>query len=242
MAVDLMAIVNFSDGTVGSFVKEGATAETVTSITTGGTGLNQASGIECGQAFPGKQAVSAVIMVQADNAATAVFSYGYFQGPDGKIMCPVQGGSAIAATSAPALPFAVTMTPGVTLNGCFDTVVDGPSLASLAVVCSDRTSDVFFVKAVAATKTAMVNKDGSTIGQALTNKQLESCYATHASTYGVNEDGAGVGFYYVESAEGQLKGAFPAGFGGAYAAPVPYQAGYRVRILQNDTLSVMGTT
>ena len=32
MATDIMAVVQFSDGTFGNFVKEGATAETVTSV------------------------------------------------------------------------------------------------------------------------------------------------------------------------------------------------------------------
>jgi len=237
-----MGIIYFGDGTVGSFNKTGATAESVESLTTGGTGLNQASDLECGQAFPGKTAIAAVIMAQADGAATACYSYGYFLGPDGKIMCPVQGGSQIATTGVPALAHNVVMSPGVTLQGCFDTVTDGPSLVSLSVVCTDRTSDVFFVKAVADTKTSLVNKDNSSIGQALTGKRISSVVASAASTYGLNEDGAGVGFLYVESAEGQLKAAYPASVGGLFNAPIPYQSGFGVVIDQNDTLSVMGTT
>ena len=130
-------------------------------------------------------------------------------------MCP-SAGSAAHRNPCP---------PGVTLNGCFDAAVDGPSLASLAVVCTDRTSDVFFVKAVADTKTEMINKDGNGIGASLTRKRLARCYATAASTFGLNEDGAGVGFYYVESAEGQLKGAFPAQSRGSNADPFPINPG-----------------
>ena len=57
MATDLMGFVQFSDGTFASLLKEGATAEAVTSMPTGGTGLNQVAGVEIGQAYSGKMAV-----------------------------------------------------------------------------------------------------------------------------------------------------------------------------------------
>ena len=91
MATDLMGFVQFSDGTFASLLKEGATAEAVTSMPTGGTGLNQVAGVEIGQAYSGKMAVSASIICQTDDATTGAFAYGYFLGPDGKIIVPVQG-------------------------------------------------------------------------------------------------------------------------------------------------------
>ena len=91
MATDIMAFVQFSDGTFASLLKEGVTAETTTAIPTGGNGLNQSPGIEVGQAYPGKVAVAAAVKVQNDSAQDGAFCNAYFQGPDGKIVVPVQG-------------------------------------------------------------------------------------------------------------------------------------------------------
>lgn len=239
MATDIMAFVQFSDGTFASLVKEGATVETVTSVPTGGTGLNQVSGIEIGQAFAGKVAIAAAVKTQSDSAATAAFCYGYFLGPDGKIICPVQGGGA-GATGLPKLKKGVRMAPGVTLQAAFDTAADAVALASLAVYCSDGTSDVFFVKAVAGTKTAMVNKDGSSIGQALTGKVISCAYASYSAANGLNDDGTGVGGFYIESSDGQLKAMYPPGKGNDEREVIPYiSLPVGIRIFQNDTLSVM---
>ena len=239
MATDIMAFVQFSDGTFASLLKEGATAETVTSLPTGGTGLNQVSGVEIGQAYAGKIAVAAAIKVQTDSAQTGAFSYGYFLGPDGKIMVPVQG-TGFRGTGVAALKKPVRMAPGVTLQAAFDTSADAVALASLAVYCRDGTSDVFFVKAVDATKTAMVNKDGSTIGNALTGKTIQCAYATYSAQNGLNDNGDGVGGFYIESSDGQLKAMFPPANGAFDDELVPYiSMPVGVRIMQNDTLSVM---
>ena len=92
MATDFNSWVQFSDGTFASLVKEGASAETVTSVPTGGVGLAQVSSVEIGQAYSGRVAVAAGVKVVTDDATTAGFCYAYFLGPDGKIMVPVQGG------------------------------------------------------------------------------------------------------------------------------------------------------
>ena len=60
MATDINAFGLFSDGTFGSFRKEGATAETVTNVQTGGVGLAQVSSVDIGQAFVGKTLVATV--------------------------------------------------------------------------------------------------------------------------------------------------------------------------------------
>lgn len=238
MATDIAAFVQFSDGTFASLLKEGATAEAVTSLPTGGNGLNQVSGIEIGQAYAGKTAVCAAIKIQTDSATTGSFAYGYFLGPDGKIMCSVQGGGS-QSTGLPRLKKPVRMSPGVTLQAAFDAEGDAVALASLAVYCADGTSDVFFVKAVADTKTAMVNKDGSSIGQALTSKVISCTYATYSATNGLNDDGGGVSAFYLESSDGQLKSMYPPTKGKG-AEVVSYMSDLRpVKIMQNDTLSVM---
>lgn len=239
MATDIAAFVQFSDGTFASLLAEGATAEAVTSVPTGGTGLNQVSGVQIGQAYAGKTAVAAVVKVIDDDDTDAAFSYAYFLGPDGKIMCPVQGGG-YQSTGLPMLGKSVVMQPGVTLQACYDLAADAVGLAALAVYCNDGTSDAFFVKAVVDTKTAMSNKDGSTIGQALAGKVIKSAYATYSSTKGVNDDGGGVSAFYIESSDGQLKAMYPPSQARASSQAVPYITLPRgIMIMQNDTLSVM---
>ena len=131
------------------------------------------------------------------------------------------------------------MTTGVTLQGCFDAQADAVALASLAVYCTSGQSDVFFVKAVDAVKTAMVNKDGATIGQALDGQVLQKCYATYSASKGLNDNGAGVGGFYIEAADGQLKGIFPP-INGISPPISPWMIPTRpIPLGQNDTLSVM---
>ena len=239
MATDLAAFVQFSDGSFASLLAEGATAETITSLPTGGTGLNQVANVQIGQAYEGKTAVAASVRVITDDAVTGAFCHAYFQGPDGKIICPVEGGG-FQATGVSTLKKPVQMTTGVVLRAMFDEATDAVALASLAVYCADGTSDVFSVKAVDATKTAMVNKDGSTIGQALSGKSINCAYATYSAAKGLNDNGAGVSAFFIESADGQLKFMFPPTDGVDGHTVVPYISPPRnVMITQNDTLSVM---
>lgn len=239
MATDLAGFVQFSDGSFASLLAEGATAETITNLPTGGTGLNQISGVQIGQAYQGKTAVAASVRVITDDDVTGAFCHAYFQGPDGKIICPVEGGG-FQATGVSSLKKPVAMTTGVTLRAMFDAATDAVALASLAVYCSDGTSDVFSVKAVDAQKTPMVNKDGSTLGQALESKIISSAYATYSAAKGLNDNGSGVSGFFIESADGQLKFMFPPTDGVDGHTLVPYiTPAIGVRITQNDTLSVM---
>ena len=239
MATDIAGFVQFSDGTFASLLAEGATAETITSLPTGGTGLNQTSGIQIGQAYQGKTAIAASVRVITDDALTGAFCHAYFQGPDGKIICPVQGGG-YQATGVAALKRPVAMTTGVVLRAMWDAQADAESMASLSVYCADGTSDNFSVKAVDAVKTAMVNKDGSTIGQALQGKVISCAYATYSSTKGLNDNGAGVSAFFIETSDGQLKFMYPPTDGRDGHSVVPYISPPRgIAITQNDTLSVM---
>ena len=240
MATDINAFAQFSDGTFGSFRKEGATAETVTNVPTGGTGLAQVSGVDIGQAFPGKTLVALGIQVQTDDATTGVFCNGYLLGPYGKIVCGLQGGG-YGAQGLPKLLKPVQMAVGMTIQATFDASADaGTQLGSYVVYCADGTSDVFTAKGVSDTKTSMTNKDGSTIGQALAGKAIKCAYATYGSTKGLNDDGGGNGGFYIESADGQLKVMHPPAVFASTNAMVPYvEYAIPVRIEQNDTLSIM---
>jgi len=245
MVSDIYAFVKFSDGTMFSGVASSATLKTATNIQTGGTGLNQVSGIDIGQAYTGKVAIAASIIGILDATSTAPgtgdgFCYGYFLGPDGKIMCNVQGGGG-SSTGLPKLMKPIKMTTGIKLYGAIQSVADGPAQASLSVACTDGTHDVFTVLAVADTKTSLLNKDGSTIGQALDGKVMSASMATYNGIKSLNEDGAGVSAFYLESSEGQLKLMFPACQGNSQEM-VPWVPAYGTRINQNDSLSVMGTT
>ena len=240
MATDINAFGLFSDGTFGSFRKEGATAETVTNVQTGGVGLAQVSAVDIGQAFVGKTLVAMSVQVQTDDATTGVFCHAYILGPDGKIRVGVQGGG-YGAQGLPKLKKPVVMEVGMTLQATFDAAADAATqLGSYVVYCSDGSCDVFTAKGVDATKTSMTNKDGSTIGQALTGKAIICAYATYGSTKGLNDNGEGNGGFYIERADGQLKMMHPPAVFASTNAMVPYVEYARpVQIEQNDTLSIM---
>jgi len=245
MASDMMAFVKFRSGKVASLLAEGATAKTATELQTGGTGLNQVSGVSIGSAYQGEVAVAAQVICIKDGTSVAPSTgdglcYAYFLGPNGKILVNAQGGGG-ATSGFNMLSSPVTMQTGIKFFAAYQAATDGASQASLAVCCTDGTCDVFTVLAVADTKTAMINKDSATIGQALAGKTIKYAYATYNSTKGLNEDGAGVGAFYLESADGQLKHMFPPCQGNGQD-PVPWIMGYNTRVDQNDTLSVMGTT
>ena len=221
MATDINAFGQFSDGTFGSFRKEGATAETVTNVQTGGVGLAQVSAVDIGQAYVGKTLVAMSVQVQTDDATTGVFCHAYILGPDGKIRVPIQGGG-YGAQGLPKLKRPIVMEVGMTLQATFDAAADAATqLGSYVVYCSDGCS-------------------GSTIGQALTGKSIVCAYATYGSTKGLNDNGEGNGGFYIERADGQLKMMHPPAVFASTNAMVPYvEYAQPVKIEQNDTLSIM---
>jgi hypothetical protein len=239
MATQIDVFIRFSDGTFASLVNNNVTSNTLTEIQTGGTDLAQVSGVSVGQAFTGKVATHAMAKVTTEDASTGAFCYAYFLDPSGKISGLVQGGGD-HCSEFPALLKPVRMQTGVTLQARWMATADGATQqASLAVYCASGVCDVFTVAAVDATKTAMVNPQGATIGQALDGQVIAKCYATYSSSFGINESQQGNGAFYIESSEGQLKAMYPPGkHGGSESTIVPWQS-YPVRISQNDTLSVM---
>ena len=243
MASDLNGILKFSDGSTGYFVNEGATVRVTNELVTGGTGLNQVAGVSAGQAYEGKVIVGAS-MIAIDDGTTTIPNgdgggFAYILNPQGKIARLIQVGGNASTGLEPVRPH--RLTTGDTFQGFFEAATDGLCMAFCAVECTAGTVDCFSVVAVDATKTALVNKDNSTIGQALTGKVISRVYSNYNSTKGLNEDGAGISGLYLESSDGQLKHVFTPSSGNGFML-TPYISGYGVRILQNDTLSVMGTT
>ncbi len=249
MATAIYGFGQFSDGTFGSFANAAVSAETATEIQTGGTGINQSSGVSIGQAFADKTLVALSLLVQTDDAVTGAFSYGYLQAPTGDMLCPVQGGT-FSGVGLPRLKRPVKMTPGVKLFAAFDTASDAVSLASMACYCASGKSAIFAIKAVDATKTSMTDVlTGATVGQSLTNERIVCSYQTYGGGKGLNDNQAGNSGYYIESSDGALKLMIApscgvstnAGIGGDYLqGDSPYvEYAVPIPIGQNDTLSVM---
>ena len=243
MASDLNGWLKFSDGSTGYFVKEGASVRVTNELVTGGQGLNQVSGVSAGQAYEGKTVIAGGMQAVEDGTQTLVTGdaggFAYILDPQGKIARLIQVGGASSTGFAPMRP--IRLSTGMTFQGFFEASTDGLCMGFAAVECTDGTSDCFSAVAVDNTKTAMVNKDGNTIGQALTGKIISRVYGNYNSTKSLNEDGIGVSAFYLESSDGQLKHLIPPSTGNGDTL-TPYIPGYRTRILQNDTLSIMGTT
>lgn len=241
MATDIAIYARFASGRFGSFVAESVTAETLTEVKTGGNGLAQTSGLSAGVGFIGNVMTHAIAKVVAEDANTSAFASAHIQTTTGQVLVPIQGGGD-HVSGLPALCRPVRMENGLTLQAKYDVIADAATgLASLAVYCTNGRSDVFFVKAVNDTKTALVNAQGAEIGESLNNCIIMKAYATYASTFGLNENAGGNGSFYIESSEGRLKAMYPpAKLGNPTPQPSPYMQ-YPVSITQNDTLSVMSS-
>jgi len=241
MATSISAYFRCSDGTFISLYDTNVTENTTTEITTGGTGLSQVTGVSLGQAYVGKTLTHGIVKVSTEDASTGVSLFNYIQTPAGSVGLVVQGGGS-DVSQMPPLCKPYRLTQGDTFQARFDAGADGNAqMAALSVYCTDGSSDVFFAAMVNNTKTAMVNKDGSSIGQALAGKVIAKAYATSSTDFDINESNAGVGAYYVESADGSLKAMYPPICLAGSSQDFPFWQVYPVRILQNDTLSVMGS-
>ena len=243
MATSISVYGRCSDGTAFSLVNNSVTENTTTEIKTGGTGLAQVSDVSLGQAYVGKTVTHMVAKCSTEDAGTAQFLFGYVLGPDGKIVCVVQGGGG-NTNALPQLKKPIVLQQGMTMQARFDAIADGNAqMGALAVYCADGTSDVFFAAMVNDTKTSLVNKDSSSIGQALSGKTIVCAYATASTSFDINESQSGNGAIYIESADGTLKAFYPPLSGAPVNAgfPVAEFIEYPVRIEQNDTASIMGS-
>ena len=252
MAAQGTVAVRFSDGTIAYLVNnsltetdgDGITADS-NNVQTGGTGLAQVSSIDLGQAYVGKVATHALAIVANEDSNSLAFIGGYILDPRGRIKMIIQGGGSFAGPMK-ALKRPVTMEVGDTMQILVDGSADGATQAAAAAVyCSDGTCDLFMAKIVNDTKTEMKNKDGSTIGQALTGKTVSCYYGTVSTGFNVNESQAGNAFLYVEKSDGVLKAVIPPVNTGSSGSDINQSVTKYTSIpfvvAQNDTLSVMGS-
>tara|TARA_Y100000593_G_scaffold93878_1_gene190396 strand:- start:588 stop:1352 length:765 start_codon:yes stop_codon:yes gene_type:complete len=252
MASQATVAVRFSDGNIAYLVNSSLTETDGSGITadsnnvqTGGTGLAQVSGVDLGQAYVGKVATHALAVVATEDTNALAYIGGYILNPQGRIKTIIQGGGAFAGPLQP-LKKPVTMQVGDTMQILVDGSADGATqAAAVAVYCTDGTCDFFMSKIVNDTKTPMLNKDGSTIGQALSGKTVMCYYGTVSTGFNVNESLAGNSLFYVEKSDGILKAVIPpintGSSGSDINATITRFNEVPFTVEQNDTLSVMGS-
>jgi len=238
MANVVQAVFQCASGRYVSFSDTSVTDNTTTTLKTGGVGLNQTANLDFGNALVGETVVAGFIMTNAGTTGSvaATFSFGYIENPDGSVAVPVQGGGCYS-NQLPMLCKPIRVTVGMLLK-CQTTTSDATEVkANVAVVCASGKSAIFQVSAVADTETEIVDLiTGGSIGQSLANQRIVKMYATFGNLYGLNDDGGGNSFFFIESPQGQLKGAI---------MPINAREGwyaeysnYGIPIGQNDTLKV----
>jgi len=238
MANVVQAVFQCASGRYVSFSDTSVTDNTTTTIKTGGVGLNQTSGLDFGDALVGEVVVAGFV---ATNAATsgsvaATFSFAYIENPDGSVAVPVQGGGCYA-NQLPQLCRPIRVTVGMILK-CQTTTSDATEVkANVAIYCASGKSAIMQVSAVADTETEIVDLiTGGSIGQSLAGQRIVKMYSTFGNLYGSNDDGGGNCFFFIESPQGQLKGAtFPVNAREGWYADYGM---YSIPIGQNDTLKV----
>ena len=88
------------------------------------------------------------------------------------------------------------------------------------------------------TKTEMLDiKTGNTIGQVMSQQNLIATSSSFDNLYGLNDAGTGNSGFYLESAQGVLKGWFPPSVPNLYGSADYVRCS--IPISQNDTLSIM---
>lgn len=238
MATHISVLVRFSDGSF-TFLRDDVSEDTLTEIQTDASGLlNITANISVGVANQNKVATHAMAKVQTDSAQTGAFGYGAFYGPQGNVLCPIQGGG-FKCSGLPQLIKPVRMQSGVVVKCYWQAYSDAVQQASVAVYCASGKCDIFSATAVDDTDVSMINKDSATWGEALAGETVIGAYATYSATNGLADTGIadGIDAFFVESASGQLLGMY-APEGGAYATdPCPYIM-QTIRVSQNDTLTV----
>lgn len=243
MATNVSVILQMSDGTV-SYLRNDVTLNTLTEIKTDNSNiLNIAGALSAGQALQNKTVVAGAVRVQTDDATTGSFSHAAFYSPQGNIMCLLQGGGN-SDSGLPMLSKGVRLTTGVTLKVLAQAVeASAFKIGSMAVYCASGKSDIFFGTGSDATSVPMLNKDGNTIGEALSGETATMTYQTYPCTNGLAQIGVadGINAFYVEDSSGQLKYmAYPA-LGRDNQALVP-MIRCNFRINQNDTLTITANT
>tara|TARA_R110000824_G_scaffold139954_1_gene305411 strand:+ start:430 stop:1185 length:756 start_codon:yes stop_codon:yes gene_type:complete len=245
MATNASVILKFSDGTM-SYLRNDITVSTTASslqeVLTDASGiLNIAGGISAGQANQGKLLTHAGVKIQEDNATTGAFGHGAVYGVQGQILSLIQGGGSNAA-GLPALKTPVRMTTGISVKVMAQTSANEVQIASCAVYCASGKADIFSTLMVDGTQTALLNKDGNTLGEALSGEMVVCTYTSYPAQFGLADVGVadGINALYVESAQGVLKAMMYTNAGGGHvtnsdATMIPF-VDQPFRIVQNDNL------
>ena len=238
MAHGIQTIVQCASGRVMSFGNVDLTDNTTTTLVTQGIGLNQTAGIDLGNALVGETVVSAFSTVTSATTGSPVVAYnfGYIENPDGSIAVPIEGGGPLSS-GMEKLCRPIRITVGMLLKVRLNVASATSKSATLVAYCASGKTAVLNVTAVADTKTEMVDViTGGTIGQSLAGQRIIKTYATFSNIYGLNDDQGGNNFYFMENAQGQLKGAFFPGLLSQYGKVDMVDSG--IPVLQNDSLSV----
>lgn len=242
MATNVSVVLQMSDGSV-SYLRNDVTLDTLTEVKTDNSGiLNIAGDLSAGQALQGKTVVAAMARVQTDDATSGAFGHCAFYSPQGNIMCLIQGGGCNNTGLQP-LKKPVRLTTGVTVKVLAQASAAGMQIGSVAVYCASGKSDIFTGTAVDATSVSMTNKDGNTIGEALSGERAVAIYSSYPGTNGLAEIGVadGINAFFVEDSSGQLKHmAFP-GKGAGDEQFIPFVP-VSFSINQNDTLTIRANT
>lgn len=239
MAQSIQVSVLCASGRVAVFSDNSVSENTTTTIQTGGTGLNQTSGIDLGNFLVGETITHAFGTVTAGttNAAVSSYLFGFIENPDGSIAIPVEGGGSMSSCM-PALCRPLRVSVGMLLKIALAQADNAQVQASVVAYCASGKTSVFTVSAGDSAKTAIVDiTTGGTIGQSLAGQRIVKYYATYPNSNGLNDDQSGNNFYYIESSQGQLKATlFPTN---AFSFAKVVQVPCNIPIMQNDTLSVM---
>lgn len=238
MATHVCCFVRFSDGSF-TFLRDEISEDTLTELQTDASGLLNITGnVSIGQSNQGKIATHALGKVVTDSATSGAWGYGAFYSPQGNVMCPIQGGGA-KVSGLPALIKPVRMQTGVQVKVYWQAIADSVQQASVAAYCASGKCDIFSGTAVDDQDVSLLNKDGSSWGEALSGEVVLGAYATYSATNGLADTGVadGIDGFFVESSSGQLLGMYaPAGGGHDHPLPVQYIA-QSIRVNQNDTLT-----
>ncbi len=238
MANVVQAVFQCASGRVVSFSDTSVSDNTTTTLKTGGVGLNQTSGLDFGNALVGEVVTRGFIICSSATSASvsATYSFGYIENADGSVAVPVMGGGCYS-NQLPLLCRPVRVTVGMLLKMQSAQADATEVKANVMFYCASGKSAIFQVTAVADTETEIVDViTGGSIGQSLANQRIVKMASSFGNLYGLNDDGGGNNFFFIESPQGQMKGA---------TFPVNAREGWYteytdcgIPIGQNDTLKV----
>ena len=243
MATGITVLVRFSNGSIAYMTNDnvtaGAAGEELLTANQGGD-LSQVSGVTIGQAYTGLLATHACAIVKKQASIEGRLVWANFRGPNGAVIVPIDGGGSMVGQMIP-LYRPVMMTTGVTIFAAQADASDSATLVASLDVCTPSKCDNFTVTAVDGVNTELLNKDGSTIGQALNGLTATQMTARYPQTVGINNALAGVSALFVTASDGSMKAMIPpqSNIDGVYVGP---SITYPVRILQNDSAFVNSDT